>query len=70
VAAAAAGLDPISLADVEPFSGKDLPKLHRETWLQTVAGEGGENGPGGRWRDLGRPDDRTGRGCLRARGFN
>jgi hypothetical protein len=38
------GLDPISLSDFAPYSGKQLPATQRETWLQTVANKGGENG--------------------------
>lgn len=38
------GLDPISLSDFAPYSGKDLPKTQREQWLKTVALKGGENG--------------------------
>ena len=38
------GLDPISLGDFAPYSGKQLPATQRETWLQAVANEGGENG--------------------------
>jgi hypothetical protein len=40
----ASGLDPISLSDFAPYSGKVLPASQRETWLQTVAAKGGENG--------------------------
>ena len=38
------GLDPISLNDFAPYSGKQLPATQRETWLQAVANKGGENG--------------------------
>ena len=38
------GLDPISLSDFAPYSGKALPAAQREQWLQTVATNGGENG--------------------------
>lgn len=38
------GLDPISLGDVAPYSGKDLPASQRETWLQKITTAGGENG--------------------------
>lgn len=38
------GLDPISLNDVAPYSGKVLPASEREQWLQTVTTRGGENG--------------------------
>jgi hypothetical protein len=41
---ASSGLDPISLSDVAPYSGKDLPKTQREAWLQSVTTSGGENG--------------------------
>ena len=38
------GLDPISLSDLAPYSGKVLPAAQREAWLQTVAASGGQNG--------------------------
>jgi hypothetical protein len=38
------GLDPISLSDFAPYSGKQLPSTQREAWLQTVANKGGQNG--------------------------
>ena len=40
----ASGLDPISLSDIAPYSGKQLPAAQREQWLQTVTGKTGENG--------------------------
>jgi len=41
---ASSGLDPISLSDVAPFSGKVLPSAQREEWLQAITVKGGENG--------------------------
>lgn len=38
------GIDPVSLSDFAPYSGKHLPASQRETWLQTVTAKGGENG--------------------------
>ncbi len=38
------GLDPISLSDFAPYSGKVLPNAQREQWLQTVTTAGGETG--------------------------
>ncbi|MEP6493151.1 MAG: conjugal transfer protein TraF [bacterium] len=38
------GLDPISLSDFAPYSGKTLPAAQREQWLQTVTTKGGEHG--------------------------
>lgn len=38
------GLDPISLSDFAPYSGKQLPATQRESWLQTVTAKGGQNG--------------------------
>jgi len=38
------GLDPITLNDFAPYSGKQLPAAQRETWLQSVTAKGGENG--------------------------
>ena len=38
------GLDPISLNDVAPYSGKVLPAAERQQWLETVTAKGGENG--------------------------
>src|SRR6185503_2155354 len=40
----ASGLDPISLSDFAPYSGKVLPAAQREQWLQRVSAKGGENG--------------------------
>jgi len=40
----ASGLDPISLSDFAPYSGKVLPAAQREQWLQQVTAKGGENG--------------------------
>lgn len=38
------GLDPISLSDFAPYSGKNLPADQRERWLEKVTSNGGENG--------------------------
>jgi hypothetical protein len=38
------GLDPVSLSDFAPYSGKVLPATQREEWLQRVVAKGGENG--------------------------
>jgi hypothetical protein len=38
------GLDPISLSDFAPYSGKNLPSAQREQWLQTVTAKGSEDG--------------------------
>jgi hypothetical protein len=38
------GLDPVSLSDIAPFSGKPLPAATRDQWLQTITAKGGENG--------------------------
>jgi hypothetical protein len=40
----ASGLDPISLSDFAPYSGKPLPASQREAWVQTVVAKGGQNG--------------------------
>lgn len=37
------GMDPISLNDIAPYSGKDLPASVRSQWLQTVQAKNGEN---------------------------
>ena len=41
---ASSGLDPISLSDIAPFSGKQLPAAQRDAWLQTITAKGGESG--------------------------
>ena len=41
---ASSGLDPISLSDVAPFSGKALPASQRDLWLQTITAKGAESG--------------------------
>lgn len=41
---ASSGLDPISLTDVAPFSGKVLPAAQRDQWLQTITAKGRESG--------------------------
>ena len=38
------GLDPISLSDFAPYSGKVLPASQREAWLQQVIANGGQSG--------------------------
>jgi hypothetical protein len=38
------GLDPISLNDFAPYSGKVLPASQREAWLQQVIANGGQSG--------------------------
>jgi hypothetical protein len=38
------GLDPITLNDIAPFSGKALPAATRDQWLQTITARGGESG--------------------------
>jgi hypothetical protein len=38
------GLDPVSLSDIVPFSGKPLPAATRNQWLETITAKGGESG--------------------------
>lgn len=41
---ASSGLAPISVGDIAPFSGKNLPAAQRDQWLQTIKAKGAENG--------------------------